>query len=720
LPKHRQSSRAPLVVLALLAGLALLSWFLLNAAPSREASAPSETTISEHFTPRAESPSSFAASERGSRIGAGHADAERQHDASMQRAPVDSRQAASTQAEVTLYFEISDHLSDAPLRLPEARLFERGQVVRRARSQQPGKVSIRVPVLDAEEDRANETYKLWILAEGYLPEEVPIDWYASPAEFEDARRAAEAAAEAASEAAARSEAGPAPEPPLGHSPSDPIHCRLIPGWVLRGRVLDPNGDPCPGVEVDGDVWDWTQSDAEGQYRVDVQVADLPLTLTLRKKGLGTARYTLTGIPTSRRLPDLRLRRGASLHGEIRYLDGRPIRHQSIIALREGPDDEQFAGNTRGESKLSPDGAFEIGGLKTGSYSLALSHSTKHPGFGTTIYREPVPVHRGAQVGAKSTIRVQELRMQLQVRKGLPELYAVLRARIPGFGHDFMTLARWSLNKARDVSYPLALPVGSKVRMQLGIHQYPIRVTELEITGEHGGLDWPIDIDADALLRPVQVVLRGPGAGGRTATGMATGAGRMAGQPSFLEDFSLRIEFSDVENAPDPSTPKNLRYTKPLQVTETGFVFQLPVGEHQVILRPQRSSASKRMPAGFVARSMQVRVPPAPIAVPQVTFALETAAGLRLLIEAPVSEAAERSLPSLIVRWENAPTDLPRDSLPQRPLLSRSQAAWIFKLSGQYLPGRQRFSLRLPGHAPIPFSAQLRAGEFVEQRVSLPR
>ena len=169
---------------------------------------------------------------------------------------------------------------------------------------------------------------------------------------------------------------------------------LLPGGVVEGRVLSPDGRPLPGAEVILSLTSErgmaftphrTQSDGDGRYRLD-GLPTGPQTLEARAEGYRRAAREVE-VSAEPKAVDFQLERGLEVSGRVVNEAGEPV---------AGADVHLVAGINQFDAlrvQSGSDGAFRIAGVQDGSYRLRV----RKEGYATDLQGHPVTVS-GASVG----------------------------------------------------------------------------------------------------------------------------------------------------------------------------------------------------------------------------------------------------------------------------------------------------------------------------------
>lgn len=274
-----------------------------------------------------------------------------------------------------------------------------------------------------------------------------------------------------------------------------IDAVLARGGGADGRVLDADGAPVAGASVlatpveysTGAISRMATTGADGRFRVaGLAAGDWYLEIT-PPFGTGWAReYYLdagtrsaatvvrVAVGEARELQDVRLEKGATLHGTVLDPDGLPLAGASVSA--SGQD-----GSTGAFGQTAADGTFTIVGLRAGSYRVSMSPpSTRtdlvqgyHPNGASWEAAELVAVTSGGSTTLPATrlARAASLRGTVTKPDGSPVVGASVSASGSTWGGSAVTGADGSYSVDR-------LPAG----------QYQVSVwADSEFAGTYDGI-----------------------------------------------------------------------------------------------------------------------------------------------------------------------------------------------------------------------------------------
>lgn len=159
---------------------------------------------------------------------------------------------------------------------------------------------------------------------------------------------------------------------VSSGPPGRLDLKLAAAPLVTGRVVGGDGRAIPGVMVrlerasatsGGPEAEAAVTDDEGRFRV-ILVASGAMVLTAWEPERGVASLPLDIAPSDRdRHFELRLGRGSSIAGQVRFEDGAPVAGASVAVTRQ-------AGTVIYDSATTgDDGRFEIGSLMPGRYAV---------------------------------------------------------------------------------------------------------------------------------------------------------------------------------------------------------------------------------------------------------------------------------------------------------------------------------------------------------------
>jgi len=248
------------------------------------------------------------------------------------------------------------------------------------------------------------------------------------------------------------------------SPSHEI--RLDKARCFTGRVLDPKGQPAPGVAIDVthgmDCW----TDADGNYSFPVpDEEDRRDTLEFEawKADLGraTLEFRISEI-TNLALPDLMLMQHSVLRGRLLLEDGSPVRGFKVLVnhVDHEPWDEDVTGRVEAIGRTDAHGCFVFKGLVEGRYELGVAPADLQGRALKSVDWVDLAPH--LVTGRSRTWRFQRLDLVVRFPEKSGDKQVCIEAHLPGEAHD-MVLISWEPSSALD-QRSLALPVRTKLEV----------------------------------------------------------------------------------------------------------------------------------------------------------------------------------------------------------------------------------------------------------------
>ncbi|MEW6743201.1 MAG: sigma-70 family RNA polymerase sigma factor [Planctomycetota bacterium] len=162
---------------------------------------------------------------------------------------------------------------------------------------------------------------------------------------------------------------------VGHgvveNPDAPVRVVLVPGIVLKGRVVDEHAISIAGASVQVEHDSEVTTDLAGSYEIPAIAPHRSLTLRAEAKGYAWSVIEVeTGEATGvLELQDIVLERAdLGVSGVVLDVNGKPV-PRARLSVTTGPRGERQMRITRPETKSAVDGTFEISGLTAGTVSL---------------------------------------------------------------------------------------------------------------------------------------------------------------------------------------------------------------------------------------------------------------------------------------------------------------------------------------------------------------
>lgn len=184
---------------------------------------------------------------------------------------------------------------------------------------------------------------------------------------------------------------PARLPQVEAPTREPLRIELEPAGALAGRVVGPQGEPVPGVQISQtesrEVWNGDrpisitasargvgQTDRDGRFRLTEldTAADTTVDLQFSKQGYKGRLLRGVEIPEGGGTPlEVALEKGETLEGRVLTGRGDPVAGAEVAATRQEPS---MIGAGYGSSFLQTltdgDGLYRLEGLESGSYDIA--------------------------------------------------------------------------------------------------------------------------------------------------------------------------------------------------------------------------------------------------------------------------------------------------------------------------------------------------------------
>ncbi len=298
------------------------------------------------------------------------------------------------------------------------------------------------------------------------------------------------------------------------SPDQVHEVRLSTGELLRGRVVDAEGRPVPGVLVLGvpavdSPAEWTERTAsDGSFRL----LGLPRGSCTLRAWTFDDDLRLASEPRTVEVPreapvELRLPRASSLRGVVRdALDGAPIRDATVTAIPLEGTPVRAGEFAPLRTRTDGEGRFTIDGLSPGRTRLQVSSER----YATALTAPQVPSEAPGpvlEVVLQPGVRV---RGRVLDAAGSAMAHAVLQTVPASFDGTALSIlatalgrgaqprapaARWSTRVQQDGSFDAVLPVGVGERFRLRVLAEdcapwisPILVGPAAATARRSGLD----------------------------------------------------------------------------------------------------------------------------------------------------------------------------------------------------------------------------------------
>ena len=224
------------------------------------------------------------------------------------------------------------------------------------------------------------------------------------------------------------------------------------GSSFVGRILDPQGRPASGIEVDANECDSRWTDPKGRYALPLPAADRKveeILLSAEKADVGSVEFEFRVADyTGRPLPDLMLQGTGVLQGRLMLSDGTPL-HGCVVSAQHVDYDEDPSpppGIACTSTHSDAEGFFRMSGMAPGKYELWIDLVDVD---GRKLESSScLSLFPGAETGQSRTWQFQ--RLDVEVR--LPERFrkCEVRAEIRFPGSESRHSLRWKAGNGSGV------------------------------------------------------------------------------------------------------------------------------------------------------------------------------------------------------------------------------------------------------------------------------